>query len=136
MEIIRNYQREKLDHLQSLAAEKQNCLSLEEGLQWYQSLLQRDNPLMYIGKKDMEWILEKIPASEIFDRDLDQKTCRLIFSCIRDLRPDLDYRVLSNFPKIIMFARMQREYTHQEVLDQNLRMITDTMIQYIRGETE
>ena len=99
MEIIRDYQYGKLSELKSLSAEKQNSLTVEEGLAWYQTMLQEENPLGQLREKDMDWILKKIPPSEIFDAELDETVCRLIFSCMKDVRKDLDYRIVSNFPK-------------------------------------
>lgn len=134
LEIIRDYQYEKLEQLKALTAEKQESLTITEGLAWYQTMMQEENPLRLIRQKDLQWILSKIPAHEIYDGELDQAVCRLIFSCMRGVRKDIDYRVVSNFPRIIMFAQMQKEYTHQQVLDQNIRMIIETMVNYIREE--
>lgn len=134
LEIIRDYQYGKLEQLKKMAAEKQESLTIAEGLAWYQTMMQAENPLRLIREKDLQWILSKIPASEIFDAELDQAVCRLIFSCMKGIRKDIDYRVVSNFPRIIMFAQMQKEYTHQQVLDQNIQMIIETMIHYIREE--
>lgn len=135
LEIIYFYQDEKLAQLKQLVADKKEKLTIDEALEWYKTLyLPQENPLFKISKKDMDWIMTKIPAKRLFRPEVDIQTGKLILSMIKGVREDIDYRVLANFPKMVEFALENRAFMHQEVLDINLQMIIDCMYRYVRGE--
>jgi AcrR family transcriptional regulator len=135
LEIIHAYQDEKLTQLKRLAADKKGKLTYFEALKWYKTLyLPQENPLFQVSKKDLDWIMTKIPSERLFRPEVDIQTGKLILSMIEGVREDIDYRVLANFPKMAALAIENKEFMHQEVLEINFQLIIDCMYRYIKGE--
>lgn len=135
LEIIHAYQDEKLTQLKRLAADKKGKLTYFEALKWYKTLyLPQENPLFQVSKKDLDWIMTKIPSERLFRPEMDIQTGKLILSMIEGVREDIDYRVLANFPKMAALAIENKEFMHQEVLEINFQLIIDCMYRYIKGE--
>lgn len=135
LEIIHAYQDEKLTQLKRLAADKKGKLTYFEALKWYKTLyLPQENPLFQVSKKDLDWIMTKIPSERLFRPEVDVQTGKLILSMIEGVREDIDYRVLANFPKMAALAIENKEFMHQEVLEINFQLIIDCMYRYIKGE--
>jgi AcrR family transcriptional regulator len=135
LEIIHAYQDEKLTQLKRLAADKKGKLTYFEALKWYKTLyLPQENPLFQVSKKDLDWIMTKIPSERLFRPEVDIQTGKLILSMIEGVREDIDYRVLANFPKMAALAIENKEFMHQEVLEINFQLMIDCMYRYIKGE--
>lgn len=135
LEIIHAYQHEKIDELKRLSADKQRKLTLDEALVWYKTLYKaQENPLYRVSKKDMDWIMAKIPPERLFCPELDKETGRQIFSMIDGVRQDIDYRVLANFPKMMAVAIEYKDFMYQDALELNFQIIVDCMYRYIKGE--
>lgn len=135
LEIIHAYQDEKLTQLKRLAADKKGKLTYFEALKWYKTLyLPQENPLFQVSKKDLDWIMTKIPSERLFRPEVDVQTGKLILSMIEGVREDIDYRVLANFPKMAALAIENKEFMHQEVLEINFQLMIDCMYRYIKGE--
>ena len=136
LEIIRSYQDGKLKQLEQLAAEKKGKITLDEAFEWYKTLYQpQENPLYHVSKKDMDWIMVKIPPERLFRPEVDIRIGRLILSMIEGVREDIDYRVLANFPKMMALALENKDFMHQEALKTNFQMIVDCMYRYVKGES-
>ena len=134
LEIIHAYQDEKLAQLQQLAADKKGKLTLEEVLSWYKILYRpQENPLYHLRKKDMAWIMTKIPPEQLFRPEVDIETGNLILSMIKDVRDGIDCRLLANFPKMMALAIEYQDFMHREVLEMNFEMIVDCMFRYVKG---
>ena len=130
--IIRDYQKQRFHVLEKEADEKAGSLSVYEAVRMYLSIYDpKDNPMFHMRDKDLDWIAQKIPPSELFDAKMDIAACSKILSCVRNLKKDIDCRIVSNFSRMIMFTLMQREYVHQEVFPQNIRMIVDMIVDYV-----
>lgn len=135
LEIIHAYQDEKLTQLKRLAADKKGKLTYFEALKWYKTLyLPQENPLFQVSKKDLDWIMTKIPSERLFRPEVDIQIGKLILSMIEGVREDIDYRVLANFPKMAALAIENKEFMHQEVLEINFQLMIDCMYRYIKGE--
>lgn len=135
LEIIHGYQDEKLIQLKQLTEDKKGKLTVDEAFAWYKTLYRpQENPLYQVSKKDMDWIMDKIPAERLFRPEVDIKTGHLILSMIEGVRDDLDVRVLANFPKMMALALENKDFMHQEVLNINFQMIVDSMYRYVKGE--
>lgn len=135
LEIIHAYQDEKLTQLKRLVADKKGKLTYFEALKWYKTLyLPQENPLFQVSKKDLDWIMTKIPSERLFRPEVDIQTGKLILSMIEGVREDIDYRVLANFPKMAALAIENKEFMHQEVLEINFQLMIDCMHRYIKGE--
>lgn len=135
LEIIHSYQQEKLSQLRAVSEAKKGKLTPDEALVWYRTLYRPDeNPLYRLSKKDLDWIMAKIPANRLFRPEADIETCRLILSMIEGDHDTVDCRVLANFPKMMMLALEYRDFMHQEVLETNFRMIQNCMFQYITDQ--
>lgn len=135
LEIIHAYQDEKLTQLKRLVADKKGKLTYFEALKWYKTLyLPQENPLFQVSKKDLDWIMTKIPSERLFRPEVDIQTGKLILSMIEGVREDIDYRVLANFPKMAALAVENKEFMHQEVLEINFQLMIDCMHRYIKGE--
>lgn len=136
LEIVHSYQDEKLMDLKRLAENKKGKLTIDEALEWYQTLNRpQENPLFQISKKDMDWIKDKIPSERLFRPDVDMETVNLILSMIEGVRDDIDVRVLANFSKMIQLALENRDFMHQDVLNVNIQMIMRSMYSYIKEES-
>lgn len=134
LEIIHAYQDEKLVQLQQLAADKKGKLTLEEVLSWYKTLYRpQENPLYHFSKKDMDWIMTKIPPERLFRPEVDIETGNLILSMIKDVRDGIDCRLLANFPRMMALAIEYQDFMHREVLEMNFEMIVDCMYRYVKG---
>ena len=134
LEIIHSYQDGKLVQLEQLAADKKGKITLDEAFEWYKTLYQpQENPLYHVSKKDMDWIMAKIPPERLFRPEVDIRTGRLILSMIEGVREDIDYRVLANFPKMMALALENKDFMHQEALETNFQMIVDCMYCYVKG---
>ena len=135
MEIIHSYQDGKLAQLEKLVADKKGKLTLDETFEWYKTLYQpQENPLYHICKKDMDWIMAKIPPERLFRPEVDIRTGKLIMSMTEGVREDIDYRVLANFPKMMSLALENKDFMHQEALETNFQMIVNCMYRYVKGE--
>lgn len=134
LEIIHAYQDEKLAQLKQLAKSKKSKLTPDEAFVWYKTLYRpKENPLYQVSKKDMDWIMAKIPSERLFRPEVDLETGRLILSMIEGVRDDIDCRVLANFPKMMALAIEHKDFLHQEVLDVNFQMIVNCMYRYVKG---
>ena len=134
LEIIHSYQDGKLVQLEQLAADKKGKITLDEAFEWYKTLYQpQENPLYHVSKKDMDWIMAKIPPERLFRPEVDIRTGRLILSMIEGVREDIDYRVLANFPKMMALTLENKDFMHQEALETNFQMIVDCMYRYVKG---
>ena len=130
--IIRDYQKQKYDVLKKEAEQKKGTLTVYEALHMYLKIYDpKENPMFHMRDSDLDWIASKIPPSELFDSEMDLTCCSMILSCVKGLRKDIDYRIVSNFSRMVMFTLMQREYVHQEVLPDNIKMIIDMLASYI-----
>ena len=130
--IIRTYQQQQYEILNQTAQQRKGTLSVTEAVQMFLTIYDpKTNPMFHMRERDLDWIAEKIPAAELFDAEMDLKCCRLILSCVKNLRQDVDYRIVSNFSRMIMFTLMQKECVHQEVLETNIRMIINMTTHYI-----
>ena len=136
--IIRTYQQQQYEVLKQTAQQRKGTLSVKEAVRMFLTIYDpKTNPMFHMRERDLDWIAEKIPAAELFDAEMDLKCCRLILSCVKDLRQDVDYRIVSNFSRMIMFTLMQKECVHQEVLETNIRMIINMIAHYIlQGDIE
>lgn len=135
LEIIQDYQHEKIEELKEMAAGKQKKLTLDEAAVWYKSLyLEQENPLFKVHSKDMQWLLERIPVEVLFRPELDIQTAKIILSMVDGVRKDIDYGVLANFPKMVSFALEHREFMHQEALPKNFELLIDCMFRYVKGD--
>lgn len=134
IEISNDYTRRKLDELKKITAEKRGKLTIDEMLAWYKTLyLRSENPAFQYSRRDMEWIRRKIPPEELFQPELEIAMAREILSMMQDVREDIDYRIVANFPKMIGFAIENKDSMHAEVLDKNFDMIIGLMKSYILG---
>ena len=135
LEIIHFYQDGKLKQLEQLVADKKGKLTLDETFEWYKTLYQpQENPLYHICKKDMDWIMAKIPLERLFRPEVDIRTGKLIMSMTEGVREDIDYRVLANFPKMMALALENKDFMHKEALETNFQMIVDCMYRYVKGD--
>ena len=136
LEIIHSYQDGKLAQLEQLVADKKGKLTLDETFEWYKTLYQpQENPLYHICKKDMDWIMAKIPPERLFRPEMDIRTGKLIMSMTEGVREDIDYRVLANFPKMMALALENKNFMHKEALETNFQMIVDCMYRYVKGDS-
>lgn len=134
LEIIHAYQDAKLAELRRLVAEKKEKLTLDEAFAWYKTMyIPSENPLYQISKKDMDWIMEKIPPERLFRPQVDIDTGKLILSMMDGVREGIDCRVLANFPKMMALAVENREFMHKEVLEINFQMMVESMYRYVKG---
>lgn len=130
--IIRSYQQQRFEVLKKEAEARKGTLSVYEAVEMFLSIYApENNPMFHMKEKDLNWIAEKIPPEELFDSKMDLTCCSLIMSCVKDLRPDIDFRIVSNFSRMIMFTLMQKENVHQEVLTENIKMIIDLIVKYV-----
>ena len=130
--IIRSYQQQRFEVLKKEAEAKKGTLSVYEAVEMFLSIYApENNPMFHMKEKDLNWIAEKIPPEELFDAKMDLTCCSLIMSCVKDLREDIDYRIVSNFSRMIMFTLMQKENVHQEVLTENIKMIIELIVKYV-----
>lgn len=135
IEIYNDYTDERLDALKAAAELKKGKLSVNEMLQWYMTLYkQQENPMFHISRRDMKWIREKIPSEELFRPEKEVEVGKAILSMLENVREGIDYRVLANFPKIIEYAVENKDSMHQEVLEENFKMIVWLMKAYVTGE--
>ena len=132
--IIRRYQAQRAEVLARETRSKQNSLTADQAIQMYLSVYDpKENPFFRMRDRDLDWIAEKIPAEELFYPEMDLRCCGMILSCVKDLRKDVDLRIVSNFSRMIMFTLMQQDNVHKEVLPQNIKMIVELVEAYIAG---
>lgn len=135
--IIRDYQKQRFLVLKKEAEQKKGTLTLYEALEMFFSIYAPPyNPMFHMSDKDLNWIAEKIPSDELFDRDMDLSSCRMILSCVKGLKTDIDYRIVSNFSRMIMFTLMEKDCIYQEVFPDNIKMIVDMIASYISVDNE
>ena len=135
--IIRRYQAQRAAVLAEEARSRSGSLTPYEAIQFYLSVFDpKENPFFRMKDRDLDWIAEKIPAEELFDPDMDLRCCGMILSCVKNLRKDLDLRVVSNFSRMIMFTLMQQDNVHKEVLPVNIHMIVDLIAGYVTEPAE
>ena len=109
---------------------------MDETFEWYKTLYQpQENPLYHVSKKDMDWIMAKIPPERLFRPEMDIRTGKLIMSMTEGVREDIDYRVLANFPKMMALALENKNFMHKEALETNFQMIVDSMYRYVKGDS-
>ena len=134
--IIRSYQQQRYEVLMKVAAEKKGSLTVREAVEMFLSVYDpAENPMFHMRDRDLDWIAEKIPPSELFDPVMDLKCCNAILSCVKNRRGEADPRIVSNFSRMVMFTLMQRDNVHQEVLNENIRMVVNLMADYITGNS-
>ena len=130
--IIRDYQQQRYEILKKEAEIRKGTLSVYEAVEMYLSIYApENNPMFHMKEKDLTWIAEKIPPEELFDAEMDLTCCSLIMSCVKNLRRNIDFRIVSNFSRMIMFTLMQKENVHQEVLAENIKMIINLIVNYV-----
>ena len=132
--ILRRYQAQRAEVLMEEARNNKGGLTLEQAIMMYLSVYDpQENPFFHMQEHDLEWIAEKIPPEELFDPEMDLRCCGMILSCVKNLRKDIDLRVVSNFSRMVMFTLMQQDNVHKEVLPVNIKMIIDLVGEYVSG---
>ena len=133
--ILRRYQAQRADVLAREAQAKRGSLTIYQAIEMYLSVYDpKNNPFFHMRDRDLDWIAEKIPPDELFDPEMDLRCCGMILSCVKDLRQDIDLRIVSNFSRMVMFTLMQKSNVHAEVLPVNIQMIVDLIADYVSGK--
>ena len=133
--IIRRYQEQQAEILAAEVRGKSGTLTPYQAVELYLTIYDpKTNPFFHMRDRDLDWIAEKIPPEELFDAEMDLRCCGMMLSCVKNLRADLDLRVVSNFSRMIMFTLLQKSNVHQEVLSVNIKMIVDLVADYISND--
>ena len=133
--ILRRYQAQRAEVLAQEARKKRGSLTIYQAIDMYLSVYDpKTNPFFHMRDRDLDWIAEKIPPEELFDPEMDLRCCGMILSCVKDLRGDIDLRIVSNFSRMVMFTLMQQSNVHAEVLPTNIQMIIELIADYVSGK--
>ena len=133
--ILRRYQAQRAEVLTQEAQKKQDSLTIYQAIDMYLSVYDPEtNPFFHMRDRDLDWIAEKIPPEELFDPKMDLRCCGMILSCVKNLRDDIDLRIVSNFSRMVMFTLMQQNNVHKEVLPINIKMIIELITDYVDGK--
>lgn len=110
-------------------------LTREEAMEWTLEIAKEDKSLYaYLTPEDIEWMQKKLPTEYFYNPGADEDTIKILLSHVEGVPPDIDYRIVTNFPKIAAIALENKALLHQEVLHVNLKIILRQMYAYIFGD--
>lgn len=96
-----------------------------------------DNNLVNsICAEDEEWLSEKLPREYVLDVPKEEKIVETLLSILQGVKGKPDPHVLANMMKIMAIAVENKALLHEDVLDENLRLMRESLCDYIFGKEE
>lgn len=95
-----------------------------------------NNIISSITVEDEKWLADKLSLEYIVNPSREETIIHSILENTIGIREDINYLVLANMMKIIALTVENREFLHQEVLEENIRLIERQMLDYVFKKEE
>lgn len=112
-----------------------NRRALEQILTLY-SFDGESNIISYISAEDQEWLNEKLPREYTLNTRKEEELIPAILGSLQGIKGNPNIWVLSNMMKIMAIVVENKEMLHEEVLDENLRLMRKLLCDYIFEKEE
>ncbi|MFA9466644.1 MAG: TetR/AcrR family transcriptional regulator [Velocimicrobium sp.] len=95
-----------------------------------------NNIISLITVEDEKWLAKKLSLEYILNPSSEETILQSILENTIGIREDINYHVLANMMKIMAFAVENKEFLHQDVLDENIGLIVRQILDYIFEKEE
>ena len=89
-----------------------------------------------ISAEDEKWLNEKLPKEYVINVPKEEQIVSILLSNIQGVKGKPDVYVIANMMKIMAIAVENRKMLHENVLDENLRLLRKLLCDYIFGMKE
>lgn len=94
----------------------------------------RDNDLsiyQYMTEQDMNYLATKWPKEYNFNPEADEVTTRWLMTHMKNVREDVNWKVLANFMKTLALMDMNKSVLHEDALEETRQMMREGVLAYI-----
>lgn len=112
-----------------------NRRALEQILSAY-SFHGENNIINAISAEDEKWLNEKLPKEYILDVPKEEQIVSALLQNFKDVKGKPDIKVIANMMKIMALAVENKYVLHEDVLDENLKLMREMLCDYIFGKEE
>ncbi len=95
-----------------------------------------NNIISSITVEDEKWLAKKLSLEYILNPSKEEAIIQRILENSTDIREDINYHVLANMIKIMALTVENKEFLHQDVLVENIRLIVRQMLDYVFEKEE
>lgn len=89
-----------------------------------------------ISAEDEKWLNEKLPKEYVLDVPKEEKIVSALLSNFKGVKGSPDVKVIANMMKIMAIAVENKNILHEDVLDENLRLMRKLLCDYIFGNED
>ena len=89
-----------------------------------------------ISAEDEKWLNEKLPKEYVLDVPKEEKIVSALLSNFKGVKGSPDVKVIANMMKIMAIAVENKNILHEDVLDENLKLMRKLLCDYIFGSEE
>lgn len=86
-----------------------------------------------ISAEDEKWLNEKLPKEYVLDVPKEEKIVSALLSNFKGVKGSPDVKVIANMMKIMAIAVENKNILHEDVLDENLKLMRKLLCDYIFG---
>lgn len=89
------------------------------------------NIISSISMDDEKWLANKLSLEYVLNPSKEEMITHRILDNTIGKRKDIDIRVLANMMKIMALAVENKEFLHQDVLEENIRLLQEQLLDYV-----
>lgn len=89
-----------------------------------------------ISAEDEKWLNERLPKEYVLNVPKEEQIISALLSNVKGIKGNPDIYVIANMMKIMAIAVENRNMLHENVLDENLRLMRKLLCDYIFGNNE
>lgn len=133
---VLQYSKEGLKKTLNMLAQREEGIdrkTLEQIMDLY-SFHGENNIINSISAEDEKWLNEKLPKEYVLDVPKEGQIVSAILAKLNGVKGKSDPYVIANMMKIMAVAVENKKVLHENVLDENLRLMKKMLCDYIFGE--
>lgn len=89
-----------------------------------------------ISAEDEKWLNEKLPKEYVLDVPKEEQIVSALLSNFKGVKGNPNVQVIANMMKIMAIAVENKNILHENVLDENMRLMRKLLCDYIFGSSE
>ena len=132
------YSKEKIYREINQIVEENGAINREnfEKLFYLFSFMGDNNIISSITMEDEKWLANKLSLECILNPSKEEVIIQSILENTIGIREDINYHVLANMMKIMALTVENKEFLHQDVLEENIRLIVSQILDYVFKKEE
>lgn len=100
------------------------------------SFYSKNNIVNSISAEDENWLREHLPPEYVLNVPREEEIVASILEKCRHTSPKPDSHIIANLMKIMALAVENKAILHEDVLDENLNMLSELLLDYIFGSEQ